>query len=172
MENLESLKLSPDLEYAIAAGIMDEKSWSRLLSQGLYLERRACLLPWNASLSLLLNTPGVESDGDILTWADESILGGYEAEISTGSMRTPRGLFRINCKGRGYGFDGWPEEGMLEEYQWLLPRLGPPLEPFGREGCSWDFKTVRLSISCHSANEMYFTETWHKYLEFDVLPLS
>lgn len=159
------LTLDPRIEERMRGGSADGALWRDVLKKGFWLEGRACFIPWLCPRSFLERTPSHEIVGSVFLWKGDRLLG-IDVEASTGSMDSTKGLFRLNCKPPGYGFDGDPAEGIQPEMDALSALLGPPDAP---EGCSWDLGAVRLTIACHTANEMYFSETWHKYLEFDVL---
>lgn len=160
-------QLSPDLRRRLAEGPMLPADWVEMLQHGLYLERRAVLLTWGAPLASLeqLHPDKTPASPSIQTWLNETIFGGLPMKVSTCSLFSSRGLYRLNCTPDDYQIYGDLDDGLQPELQHLQQALGPP-EP----GTTiWRLGAVALSLEAYSPNDFYSSASYHKYLVIERL---
>ncbi len=135
-----------------------------ILSDGLLLECRKVLLPWNATLAelLVLGSPLVEGSDLCLKWANACILDGLTVSCVSADTYSP-GLCRITCQPTHYATD------YLEpEFDHLGRLLGQSTKIWHcGYGAMWQLGKVRVELRIHSCNEFMYTESYHKWLHIE-----
>jgi hypothetical protein len=157
-----------DLADRLARGCASPDDWKEVLPRGLYLERCRKFLAWGAPLAALEKLGAREGNASsgCLTWPDETIFGGLAVNVSTGSLLSSIGLFRINCVPHDDKIYGDLEQGLEPELGHLLSVLGGR-EPGWR---TWRFGRVVLSVESYRPNDFYSNAGYHKYIAIERFP--
>lgn len=158
-------QFSPSLMQRLAERKATPADWAEALQSGMYLERCAAFLPWDASLAALERMGGNETsrNSGFLAWPNETIFGGLQVKLSTCSLLSSRGLYRLNCTPEDYQVYGDLDTGLAPELLHLKKALGEP--NYGEY--TWLFGDIVLSIEAYSPNDFHSSASYHKYIALE-----
>lgn len=142
-----------------------------MLGEGLLLECRNVLLPWDAPLAqlLVLGSPLVEGSDLCLRWPNARILSGLPVAGVSTSAYSP-GLHSLTCKPSNYATDD-----LEPEFSHLSRVLGSPAKVWhSGYGCVWELGRVKVELCIYDCSEFQYTESFHKWLhiEYDISSLT